>query len=131
MIRHKARPLYSALAISVAVVAAGVVGLDSASGVVPPSIAANPTTITAGASTTVTWDKIVSPTTKDWIGLYASSGAADTAFLAFRYTDSTTANGNEPFTIPAGTPPASGYRFRIFSNDTFNRLGQGGAFIVT
>src|SRR5438094_168291 len=72
MIRRKARLLCTALSISVAVVAAGVVGLDSASGVVPPSISADPTTITAGASTTVTWDKIVSPTTKDWIGLYGS-----------------------------------------------------------
>ena len=89
MIRRNARLLHTALSIFIAVVALGAVGLDSASGAV--TLSASPTAITAGTSTTVTWAGIPSPTTKDWIGLYASSGAADTAFTAWRYTDSTLA----------------------------------------
>src|SRR6266545_710402 len=116
MIRRKARLLYTALWISITVVAAGIIGLDTASGVTPPTIAANPTTITAGTSTTVTWDKIASPTVKDWIGLYRTGTDADTAFLAWKYTDSVFGiSVSEPFLVPLALPPGKQYTYGVVS----------------
>src|SRR5204862_4179721 len=92
--------LFRAVSISVAVVAAGVVGVGAAWGVV--LLGAQPATITSGTSTDVAWstDGNVSLTPKDWIGLYASPGAADGAFLAWRYTDSTLSSASMPFLVP-------------------------------
>ena len=75
--------------------------------------------------------RTTTPTPADWIGLYASSGAANTSFLAFRYTDSTNVAGNESLTIPVGTAPGNTYEFRLFSNDSFARLATSPAFNVT
>ena len=132
MIRRKARLLY--VASSIVVLAAGIVGLDTASGAPPPpaaTLSAGGTTFTAGTSAGLGWTSIPNPTTKDWVGLYPSSGAADTAFVKFRYTEGTVAMAFEPFLIPFGTTPGTTYEFRLFSNDSFTRLATSPAFNVT
>jgi hypothetical protein len=94
-------------------------------------VQASPTTIIAGRSTTVSWTSIVSPTPKDWIGLYASPGAADTAFLVFQYTDGTSNGSHEQFLVPYGTAPGTTYQFRLFSNDGFTQLASSAAITIT
>ena len=82
MIRRKVRPLHLVLSLCI-VAALGVVGMDRAAAVTP-SVTASPTSIIAGKSTLVAWNNISSsatPTPTDWIGLYASPGAANTDFL--------------------------------------------------
>ena len=60
-------------------------------GAAGPTVSANPTTVAQGAATTVSWSGIASPTSTDWVGLFASSGAANTAFVTWRYTTGTAA----------------------------------------
>ena len=48
------------------------------------SVSASPTTIKPGGTTTASWSSIATPTTTDWIGLYAP-GAADTSFIDWIY----------------------------------------------
>ena len=130
MIKRKTRLPYTALLIPVVVIAAGMVGLENASGVAP-TISANPTTIQVGRSTTVTWDHIANPTVKDWIGLYGSPQAPDTAFFAWKYTDSTFGiSTSEPFLVPFGTPIGNQFQFRLFANDGFTRLATSGTIII-
>src|SRR5205823_5751177 len=94
------------------------------------AISANPTTVAQGATTTVSWSGIPSPTPKDWIGLYGSPGAADNAFLyTWRYTTGTAA-GSVPLTIPLGTPAGNTYELRLFANDGFTRLATSGPLTV-
>src|SRR5262249_17341205 len=47
-----------------------------------PGLSASPPTVVHGASVTATWSAIPSPTTTDWIGLYAP-GAANTVYIAW------------------------------------------------
>ena len=94
------------------------------------SLAANPTTVAAGAATTASWSNIAAPTAKDWIGLYSGPAAANGAFIAWRYTTGTAA-GNVSFTVPSGTPAGSGYELRLFSNDGYTRLATSAPFTVT
>src|SRR2546428_13136953 len=75
----------------VAIPLALLLAADSA-GAAGPTISANPTTVAQGAATTVSWSGIASPTPTDWVGLFASPGAANTAFVTWRYTTGTSAD---------------------------------------
>jgi len=92
------------------------------------NLSASPTTVVAGGTVTATWSGIASPSGSDWIGLFVP-GAANTAYLSFRYTTGT-ASGNVPFTIP-GTVAAGTYELRLFSNNTYTRIGTSGPLTVT
>jgi C1A family cysteine protease len=96
----------------------------------------NPDSIASGSAVTVTFKNTVTPTTTDWIGLYAA-GTSDTAYLAWVYDSSCTqtpgtakASGSCQFTIPAGIS-AGTYEFRLFANDGFSRLAVSNALTVT
>ena len=125
MSKAKVRLPYVVLAM-VTVVGASWAGLEAASGAVT-TIDASPPSLVPGYSTTVRWANIPSttktaaPSEKDWIGLYVPSNAPDTAFVAWRYTESTLASGSEQFFVPAGVAGGN-YEFRLFSNDSFTRL---------
>jgi hypothetical protein len=64
---------------------------------------------------------------KDWIGLYAP-GAANNSYISYRYTTGT-ASGSVPFTIP-GTVAAGTYELRLFTNNSYTRIGTSNAFSV-
>src|SRR5207237_1010470 len=88
-----------------------------------PTLTASPTTATAGGSVTATWSGIASPSTTDWIGLYAS-GAADTAYLAWIYVSCATtpgaaaAAGSCAFAVPSMLA-AGGYELRLLSSNSY------------
>ena len=129
MIRRKVRPLYLVLSLCI-VAAVGVVGMNRASAA--PSISNATGSPVAGTSILVTWSGIGSPTALDWIGLYASNGAAGTAFLSFQYTNAFPAtSGNERFLLPYGTPAGSNYQLRLFSNNGFTELARSSSFPIT
>ena len=88
----------------------------------PASVTAQPATVKSGAATTVYWSGIAYPTATDWIGLYPSSAAADSGFLAWTYTTGTPW-GSKLFTIPSSAPAGSSYELRLFSNNGYSRLG--------
>jgi hypothetical protein len=100
-----------------------------------PSVSASPTTVTAPGSVTATWSGIASPTTTDWIGLYAA-GAADTAYLAWIYVScsqapgAAKASGSCAFAIPAGLSAGS-YELRLFGNNGYARLAVSGTLTLT
>ena len=72
----------------------------------------------------VAWDGIAAPTPTDWIGVYTSSTAADSAFVRWRYTNSTTGSGQEPIFIPKDASFGSHLQYRLFSNNGFTRLAS-------
>jgi len=94
------------------------------------TLTVSPTTVAAGGSVTATWSGIGSPTSTDWIGLYPTSGTANTSYISWRYTTGA-ASGSVSFPIPAGTAAGTTYELRLFSNNGFTRLATGNTFTVT
>ena len=99
-----------------------------------PSLGVSPTSVAAGGSVTATWAGIASPTTTDWIGLYAP-GAADTAYLAWIYVScsktpgAAAMAGSCAFPIP-GSVPAGTYELRLLSSNGYTRLTTSPALSV-
>ena len=99
----------------------------------PPaaSLSESPASVTTGqgvaATVTATWSSIFAPTSTDWIALYPV-GAADNAFIAYRYTTGA-ASGNVSFDIPASAAAGS-YELRLFSNNGYTKLATSGSFTV-
>src|SRR5262249_1513851 len=96
------------------------------------TLSASPSSVTTGqgvsATVTATWSSISAPTSTDWIALYPV-GAADNAFISYRYTTGT-ASGDAPFTVPS-TVAAGTYELRLFSNNVYTLLATSGSFTVT
>src|SRR5207237_910211 len=99
-----------------------------------PSLGVSPTIVSPGGSVTATWSGTASPSTADWIGLYAS-GAADTAYLAWIYVScsktpgAASVGGSCAFAIPS-TLAAGGYELRLLSNNGYARLATSNALTV-
>lgn len=102
----------------------------------PPSatVSATPASATAGGTLTAAWQRVASPTSTDWIGLY-KPGAADTAFTTWVYTSTCAlsaatakASGSCPLIAPA-TPGT--YELRLFTNNGYTRLATSGPVTVT
>ena len=93
------------------------------------SLRVSPTTVLPGMLVIATWAYIPNPTARDWIGLYASSGAADSPALSWIYTTGQS-SGSYPFQIPSGTPPGTTYELRLFSNNGYSRLATSNSFRV-
>jgi len=102
---------------------------------VGPTLSASPSSVVAGASVTATWSGIPSPTTTDWIGLYAP-GAANTAYIAWVYVSCTQtpgsamASGSCALAIPGGLTPGT-YQLRLLSNNGYTLLATSNNFTVT
>ena len=92
------------------------------------TLSASPTSVAPGGTVTTTWSGIATPTATDWIGLY-TPGAANNAFLAWRYTTGA-ASGNVPLVLP-GTLAAGTYQLRLFANNGFTLLATSNTFTVT
>jgi hypothetical protein len=90
------------------------------------SLSVVPETVAAGGTVTVVWTGIPSPHSTDWIGLY-KIGAANTAFLAWKYVSCSTtpggaaAAGTCAFTIPGSLMPGS-YELRLLASDGYTVL---------
>lgn len=98
----------------------------------PPSSAVtlnvNPSTLSRGTFAMISWNGIHSPTTKDWLGLFAP-GAVNTAYLAWVYNSScqtiagalAKASGTCALFIPTTVAPGI-YEIRLLANDGFKLL---------
>jgi RHS repeat-associated protein len=91
------------------------------------TLSASPSSVYSGQSVSATWSGIAAPTSSDWIALYVV-GAADNAFISWRYTTGTAA-GSVPFAIPANAA-AGTYELRLFSNNGYARLATSNSFTV-
>lgn len=98
------------------------------------TISGSPSTVVRGSPLTVSWSGIVTPTARDWIGLYAP-GAPNTALLAWEYVSCDTvpatakASGSCPFPIPASLPVGA-YELRLFANDGFGLIAASGITVA-
>ena len=104
--------------------------------VVPPALAVSPTSVVQGGKVTATFSNIATPTTRDWIGVYAQ-GAADTAYKTWFYDSTCTftpgtakASGSCTYNVPTNLAAGS-YELRLFSNDSRTRLVVSNTFTVT
>lgn len=96
-------------------------------GVTPPNVA------TVGAGTTVSLGVTNDPgNATDWVALYPA-GAADSAFVDWRYLNGTVvppASGTTSATLAFAAPITAGnFEFRLFANNGYQRLATN-AFIV-
>ena len=114
--------------------AAGTICSDSANAVVTTgtattsfSLSLNPLTLKAGTPLTVGWSNIAKPTAYDWVALYAA-GAPDYQVKAWKYTGGA-ATGSLSLSVPWGLAPGS-YEVRLFSNNSYTRLGTATVTIV-
>ena len=92
------------------------------------SLVATPAAAAPGADLTVTWSGIASPTTTDWVGLFAS-GAPDSDVMAWKYTPGT-AGATVTIRIPTGTFDGT-YELRLFAQNSYTRLATSGPITVT
>ena len=111
---------YTQLAVTSITVGAGCTG--------GASLGASPTSLTAGGTVTATWSNVCTPTSRDWIGIFAP-GAPNSYHFAWRYTTGT-ASGSVPLTIPASVAPGT-YELRLFANNGYLLLGKSNTFVVT
>lgn len=97
----------------------------------PPStsvgVNASPTTVKPAGALTVTWSNITSPTTTDWVALYAV-GAPDSAVVAWKYTNGAR-SGSATMTVPWGTSPGN-FEVRLSANNSYQRLAKSGAVTI-
>jgi len=99
---------------------------------VGPSIAASPGSVGQGGVVTATWSGIISPTSRDWIGLYSTAGGG---YLAWIYVSCTQSAGNPmaagscPMTVPSSASLGS-YQLRLFANNSNTLLATSNAFNV-
>ena len=115
--------------------AAGTICADTANSVITTgsatssfSLTVNPVTVQSGTPVTVSWANIANPTPYDWAALYAV-GAPDWAVKAWRYTNGA-ATGSLSLNVPWGLEPGS-YEVRLFSNNSYVRLGTASITIVS
>ena len=114
--------------------AAGTICADTANSVVTTggltasfSLTVNPLTVSYGTPITVSWANIPNPTAYDWAALYAA-GAPDWAVKSWRYTGGA-ATGSLSLLVPWGVAPGA-YEIRLFSNNSYVRLGTAAVTIV-
>jgi aldose sugar dehydrogenase len=97
-------------------------------------LSSSPSVLASGATATVSWSAIGTPSARDWIGLYAPA-APDRNFLEWIYVSCSktasapAASGSCAFALPslaAGT-----YELRLLANDGFSRFATGNPFTVT
>ncbi|HZP14692.1 MAG TPA: hypothetical protein VFA96_02630, partial [Nocardioides sp.] len=95
-----------------------------------PGVYESPSPVTPGLSINVSWAGIGTPTSQDWIGVFANPGTADTGTrVAWRFTNGA-ATGSLPIKIPTGTPAGTTYELRLFSNNAFTKLATSAPFTV-
>jgi len=75
----------------------------------------------------VSWTGISAPTATDWIEL-VSTGAADTSYVAWVYTNGASA-GSRTLTVPSSTLPGS-YEARLFAQDSLQRIAVSNTISV-
>ncbi|MCA1843745.1 MAG: hypothetical protein LC792_11290, partial [Actinobacteria bacterium] len=97
-------------------------------GTASASLSASPSSVRQGGVLTVTWGAIQSPTSTDWIGLYAA-GAPDSAMKAWKYTGGSAA-GSTTLTVPWATTPGP-YEVRLFYNNSMVRMATSNPVTVT
>ena len=97
----------------------------------PPStsigVAASPTTVKPATTLTATWSNVSTPTTTDWVALYAV-GAPDSAVVAWKYTNGAP-SGSVTMKVPWSSSPGN-YELRLAANNSYQRLATSGTVTV-
>ena len=93
------------------------------------TVTATPDPATRGQSVTAAWEGIVSPTVKDWVGVYAW-GSTDSVMVDWVYVSCSQTAGNQPLAsgrcqirIPSMVAPGT-YELRLFKDNGYNRLAS-------
>jgi putative Ig domain-containing protein/fibronectin type III domain protein len=88
---------------------------------------ATPAVIIPGDTVTAAWLNIGAPTAKDWFTI-VPTGGAENAYVAWAYTTGT-GSGSSGIVFPKWAAPGT-YELRLYSNDTWKRLGVSNSFTV-
>jgi hypothetical protein len=76
--------------------------------------------VSSGETVTIGWSGILAPSIKDWVGIF-KSGAADTDYITYFYTDGSS-TGKAEYKLPP--LPAGYYELRLFSADSYTRMAS-------
>ena len=92
-----------------------------------PSVTASPVALAPGATATVSWTGIASPTSSDWVALVPLN-APDSSYVAWAYTTGA-ASGSVGLLIPASAAPGA-YQLRVFAQNSWQRLAVSNTILV-
>jgi hypothetical protein len=84
-----------------------------------PSVSASPLAVAAGATLTVNWAGIDTPTATDWVTLIPLNGL-DNSYVVWSYTTGAS-SGSLNLVLPASVPSGT-YEVRLFAQNVFTRL---------
>jgi hypothetical protein len=107
----------------------GAVTLGSMLDQAGPSLSASPSSLAPGRIVTATWSNVASPTSTDWIHLYAAS-APDTSTQYDYVLTGGTASGAAGYQLPADLPAGATYELRLFSGANGARLAVSNQFTL-
>ena len=88
------------------------------------TLSVSPPSLAPDGLLTATWSGIGSPSSTDWIGIFAID-AADTADLGWAFTTGQ-ASGQVTLQLPPSVPTNRSYELRLFANNTYTRLTTSG-----
>jgi hypothetical protein len=94
------------------------------------SLARGLSSLGVGTPQPATWADIPSPTTQDWIGLFAPGTSNNDYLGSPRFTGSTTPSGSTSLLIPLEATDGN-YELRLFSNKTTTQLASSQNFTVS
>ena len=86
----------------------------------PTVVSGSPTTVARGGTVSVNWSGIVSPTSTDWVGLYAVGAVHGGPVTAWKYTTGT-ASGSVTLKFP-WSATAGSYEIRLMADNDTTRL---------
>lgn len=101
-----------------------------------PTLSSTPQIVLKGQNITATFENVISPTTRDWIGLY-QSGQDNNTYVDWMYAGSCTktptiAKANGSCQVPIPSTLANGtYQTRLFQDNSYTLLAGGNTFTVT
>lgn len=132
--RSRGLALLGALALSILPALTALTAVPTPSSAAGASLSASPGSVAPGGSVTASWSGVADPTGRDWIGLYATAGAANEAYVDWKYVGcgrtpgAARASGSCTFTMPA--TPGTAYQFRLFANDGYARLAAAAVTVT-
>ncbi len=97
-------------------------------GAILPLVSGSPVVVNRGGRLTATWSGIATPTTGDWIGLYALDAPNGGVVTAWRFTGGTP-SGSVSIKFPWGAS-AGTYELRLMADRTIQRLATSGPIVL-
>lgn len=98
------------------------------------TVSVSPSSVIKGATVTVNWSGVGSPTAKDWIGFISATGTLDENPFVYTSSCSTTIGSTlkASGSCTMASPPVAGvYTVKLLKDDSFVQIASGNTLTVT